>query len=264
MLDAQRQLYSSVRNYNDARYDYILNNLRLKQAAGTLAPSDLEALSSFLKPDYDPDRDFLPQDLAKTRKRSSRATRTSEPLAKKTPHMRGFCTGKWPIPCLATALPNTADALSSVRLTGRGFVVSVLFSLLRSRLLRPVFIALGLAMLVQVGLAVWLTRATVDGLVNDLTQRLGGESQRLAAELGSAEKEMSAGLAALSSNTRERLSGGLTGQLKDEQAQLREVLEENLQAVRQLHGPAAGRCGAQVHLGQRCPGADRADPHRSA
>jgi outer membrane protein len=65
VLDAQRQLYSSVRNYNDARYDYILNNLRLKQAAGTLAPSDLEALSRFLKPDYDPDRDFLPQDLAK-------------------------------------------------------------------------------------------------------------------------------------------------------------------------------------------------------
>ena len=65
VLDAQRQLYSSVRNYNDARYDYILNNLRLKQAAGTLAPSDLEALYGFLKPDYDPDRDFLPQDLAK-------------------------------------------------------------------------------------------------------------------------------------------------------------------------------------------------------
>ena len=65
VLDAQRQLYSSVRNYNDARYDYILNNLRLKQAAGTLAPSDLEALSGFLKPDYDPDRDFLPQDLAR-------------------------------------------------------------------------------------------------------------------------------------------------------------------------------------------------------
>ena len=65
VLDAQRQLYSSVRNYNDARYDYILNNLRLKQAAGTLAPSDLEALSGFLKPDYDPDKDFLPPDLAK-------------------------------------------------------------------------------------------------------------------------------------------------------------------------------------------------------
>ena len=106
--------------------------------------------------------------------------------------------------------------------------MSVLFSLLRSRLLRPVFIALGLAMLAQVGLAVWLTRATVDDLVNDLTQRLGGESQRLAGELGSAEEEMRAGLAALSTNTRERLSGGLSSQLKDEQAQLRKVLEENL------------------------------------
>nr|WP_043310387.1 methyl-accepting chemotaxis protein [Pseudomonas sp. ML96] len=106
--------------------------------------------------------------------------------------------------------------------------MSVLFSLLRSRLLRPVFIALGLAMLAQVGIAVWLTRATVDNLVNDLTQRLGGESQRLASELGSAEDEMRAGLAALSTNTRERLSGGLSTQLKDEQAQLRKVLEENL------------------------------------
>ncbi|MDD0844430.1 methyl-accepting chemotaxis protein [Pseudomonas sp. Gutcm_11s] len=106
--------------------------------------------------------------------------------------------------------------------------MSVLFSLLRSRLLRPVFIALGLAMLAQVGIAVWLTRATVDNLVNDLTQRLGGESQRLASELGSAEDEMRAGLATLSTNTRERLSGGLSTQLKDEQAQLRKVLEENL------------------------------------
>ena len=106
--------------------------------------------------------------------------------------------------------------------------MSVLFSLLRSRLLRPVFIALGLAMLAQVGIAVWLTRASVDGLVNDLSQRLGLESQRLAGELGSAEREMSEGLAALSSNTRERLSAGLSAQLKGEQAQLRKVLEENL------------------------------------
>jgi outer membrane protein len=65
VLDAQRQLYGSVRNYNNARYDYILNNLRLKQAAGTLAPADLDSLSSFLKPDYNPDQDFLPPDLAK-------------------------------------------------------------------------------------------------------------------------------------------------------------------------------------------------------
>lgn len=106
--------------------------------------------------------------------------------------------------------------------------MSVLFSLLRSRLLRPVFIALGVAMLVQVLLAVWLTRATVDGLVQDLTLRLGGDSERLAGELGKAEEEMSSGLAALSASTRERLGGGLSAQLKSEQAQLRLVLEQNL------------------------------------
>ncbi|WP_339080249.1 TolC family outer membrane protein [Pseudomonas sp. TMP9] len=65
VLDAQRQLYSSVRNYNNARYDYILNNLRLKQAAGTLNPDDLAALEQYLKSDYNPDEDFLPPDLAK-------------------------------------------------------------------------------------------------------------------------------------------------------------------------------------------------------
>ncbi|MCQ4347064.1 TolC family outer membrane protein [Pseudomonas stutzeri] len=60
VLDAQRQLYAAVRSYNDARYDYILNQLRLKLAAGLLSPADLQALSPWLKPDYDPDRDFLP------------------------------------------------------------------------------------------------------------------------------------------------------------------------------------------------------------
>ncbi|WP_025130440.1 TolC family outer membrane protein [Pseudomonas sp. PH1b] len=65
VLDAQRQLYTSVRNYNNSRYDYILDNLRLKQAAGTLNPGDLQDLSRFLKADYNPDRDFLPPDLAK-------------------------------------------------------------------------------------------------------------------------------------------------------------------------------------------------------
>lgn len=72
VLDAQRQLYSSVRNYNNARYDYILNNLRLKQAAGTLSPDDLQALSEHLQPDYNPDRDFLPPDLARSAEESRR------------------------------------------------------------------------------------------------------------------------------------------------------------------------------------------------
>ncbi len=111
-------------------------------------------------------------------------------------------------------------------------------SMLRSRLLRPVFVALGLAMLVQVGLAVWLMRASVDGMVEDLAQRLGGESRRLGEELGAAEREMSQGLSALASSTRSRLGEGLSSQLKSEQAQLRVVLEGNLkqsgQALAQL------------------------------
>ena len=65
VLDSQRQLYSSVRNYNNSRYDYILDNLRLKQAAGTLNPGDLQDLARYLKADYNPDKDFLPPDLAK-------------------------------------------------------------------------------------------------------------------------------------------------------------------------------------------------------
>nr|WP_218952902.1 methyl-accepting chemotaxis protein [Pseudomonas sp. BMW13] len=100
--------------------------------------------------------------------------------------------------------------------------------MLRSRLLRPVYVALGLAMLVQVGLAVWLMGASVNGMVEDLAQRLGGESRRLGDELNLAEQEMSQGLAALSQSTRARLTEGLSGQLKSEQAQLREVLEGSL------------------------------------
>lgn len=65
VLNAQRALYTSVRNYNDARYGYILDNLSLKQAAGTLSPADLEALAAFLNKDYNPDTDYLPPDLAK-------------------------------------------------------------------------------------------------------------------------------------------------------------------------------------------------------
>lgn len=55
-----------MRDYNNARYDYILDNLRLKQAAGTLNPDDLQQLAAYLKPDYDPDSDFLPTDLPQT------------------------------------------------------------------------------------------------------------------------------------------------------------------------------------------------------
>lgn len=60
VLNAQRQLYASVRDYNDARYDYIIDTLRLQQNAGTLNPGDLQQLAVHLNPAYDPDRDYLP------------------------------------------------------------------------------------------------------------------------------------------------------------------------------------------------------------
>jgi methyl-accepting chemotaxis protein len=110
-----------------------------------------------------------------------------------------------------------------------GFFVSAVLSLLRSRLLRPVFIALGIALLVQVIVAVALTRSTVDTLVADLDKRLGDDSQQLAGELQTASQEVSSGLDSLSANTRQRLNAGLSARLKDEQLQLRAVLEKDLQ-----------------------------------
>lgn len=60
VLDAQRQLYAAVRNYNNARYDYLLNNLRLQLVAGSLSAQHLEDISLYLSPEYDSQRDFLP------------------------------------------------------------------------------------------------------------------------------------------------------------------------------------------------------------
>ncbi|WP_412071816.1 TolC family outer membrane protein [Pseudomonas fluorescens] len=62
VLNAQRQLYNVVREYNNARYDYIINTLKLKQAAGLLSPADLISLSSYLSGNYDFEQDFLPPD----------------------------------------------------------------------------------------------------------------------------------------------------------------------------------------------------------
>lgn len=106
--------------------------------------------------------------------------------------------------------------------------MSAVLSLLQSRLLRPVFIALGIALLVQVIVAVALTRSTVTALEADLANRLGVDSQHLSAELESASSEVTSSLDALSSSTRQRLSVGLSTRLKEEQAQLRATLEKDL------------------------------------
>nr|WP_189662157.1 methyl-accepting chemotaxis protein [Pseudomonas mosselii] len=94
--------------------------------------------------------------------------------------------------------------------------------------MRPVFVALGIALLVQVLVAVALTRSTVTALEADLGARLGNDSQKLAAELEQAGQDVRAGLDSLSASTRQRLSAGLSERLQGEQQQLRATLEKNL------------------------------------
>ncbi|MEE4127310.1 methyl-accepting chemotaxis protein [Pseudomonas viridiflava] len=106
--------------------------------------------------------------------------------------------------------------------------MSAVLSLLQSRLLRPVFIALGIALLVQVVVAVALTRSTVTALEADLANRLGVDSQHVSSELERASSEVTSSLDALSSSTRQRLNTGLSSRLKEEQAQLRATLEKDL------------------------------------
>nr|WP_218169275.1 methyl-accepting chemotaxis protein [Pseudomonas gingeri] len=101
--------------------------------------------------------------------------------------------------------------------------------MLQSRLLRPVFVTLGIALLVQVLVAVALTRSTVTALEADLGSRLGVDSQKLSGELEQAGKEVTSSLDNLSSSTRQRLTSGLSSRLKDEQTQLRAALEKDLQ-----------------------------------
>lgn len=50
VLQAQRTLFASLRDYANARYDYVINLLKLKQAAGTLSPQDIYDLNKWLLP----------------------------------------------------------------------------------------------------------------------------------------------------------------------------------------------------------------------
>ena len=106
--------------------------------------------------------------------------------------------------------------------------MSAILSLLRSRLLRPVFLALGVALLAQVLVAVALTRGTVATLVADLSAGLQADTQRLAGELELAGQEVQGGLESLSGRTQSQLAAGLSARLAQEQEQLRGVLESNL------------------------------------
>ncbi|WP_328190400.1 TolC family outer membrane protein [Marinobacter sp. OP 3.4] len=48
VLDAEQAYYVALRDYANARYDYVVNSLRLKQAAGTLSPQDIIELNKWL------------------------------------------------------------------------------------------------------------------------------------------------------------------------------------------------------------------------
>lgn len=47
---AERELYRAQRDYTRTRYEYLLNGLRLKRAAGLIAVDDLARLNAWLKP----------------------------------------------------------------------------------------------------------------------------------------------------------------------------------------------------------------------
>ena len=48
VLNAQKKLYAAQRDYLNARYDFIINTLKLKQLAGTLSPADLQELNQWI------------------------------------------------------------------------------------------------------------------------------------------------------------------------------------------------------------------------
>ncbi|MCK5717581.1 MAG: TolC family protein, partial [Thiomargarita sp.] len=49
VINAQRDLLRAQRNYSRARYDYVLNTLRLKLAVGLLSPDDLVGINDWLE-----------------------------------------------------------------------------------------------------------------------------------------------------------------------------------------------------------------------
>jgi hypothetical protein len=81
--------------------------------------------------------------------------------------------------------------------------------------------------LVQVLVAVALTRSTVTALEADLGERLGMTAAN-SPRTGASRARCARGLDGLSSSTRQRLSAGLSERLQSEQQQLRSTLEKNL------------------------------------
>lgn len=56
VLVAQQNLYQAQRNYDDSRYAYVIDMLRLKQVAGNLTPEDIQRLNEWLDAEQQVDR----------------------------------------------------------------------------------------------------------------------------------------------------------------------------------------------------------------
>ena len=48
VLAEQRNLYRSMRDYSRSRYDYLINGIKLKEAAGSLSETDLQEINQYL------------------------------------------------------------------------------------------------------------------------------------------------------------------------------------------------------------------------
>jgi len=66
VLDSQFSLYAAITNYYQSRYDYLLNALQLKQAAGNLAVQDLERIDEHLKERKTPEQAIAEEAAAET------------------------------------------------------------------------------------------------------------------------------------------------------------------------------------------------------
>ncbi|MDH3619993.1 MAG: TolC family outer membrane protein [Gammaproteobacteria bacterium] len=66
VLNSQFALYAAITNYERSRYDYILNVLRLKAAAGTLQVQDLEQIDAWLTERKTPEQVFAEEEAAES------------------------------------------------------------------------------------------------------------------------------------------------------------------------------------------------------
>ena len=64
VLDSQFVLYRSITLFYQARYDYLMNGLRLKQAAGNLVVQDLEEIDQWLTNRPTPEEAFAAEAAA--------------------------------------------------------------------------------------------------------------------------------------------------------------------------------------------------------